>query len=109
MPVNLINEKALNEYLSDVVYHGQQMDSFSKGEFNSPEYVAQNKDAIVRSMVMQWMKHRLRSYLTEDNAEKGDFLQIVRKEEENLPAWVERCMAEGKTVTGLWLIRYRQI
>ncbi|MBR2274146.1 MAG: PcfJ domain-containing protein [Alphaproteobacteria bacterium] len=98
MPVNLINEKALNEYLSDVVYHGQQMDSFSKGEFNSPEYVVQNKDAIVRSMVMQWMKHRLRSYLTEDNTEKGDFLQIVRKEEENLPAWAERCMAEGKTV-----------
>ena len=47
MPVNLINEKALNEYLSDIVYHGQEMETFTQGEFKSTAYVEQNKDAIV--------------------------------------------------------------
>ncbi len=98
MPVNLINEKALNEYLSDIAYHGQEMETFTKGEFNSPAYVEQNKDAIVRSMMMQWMKHRLRSHLAEENAETRDFLQPVKKDEENLPGWAERYLKEGKPI-----------
>ena len=98
MPVNLINEKALNEYLSYIVYHGQELETFAKGEFNSPAYVRQNKDAIVRTMVMQWMKHRLRSYLTEERVETKDFLQPIKQDEENLPGWAEKCLAEGKPV-----------
>ncbi len=98
MPVNLLNERVLNEYLTDIVYQGQEMKTFTKGEFNSPDYVRLNKDAIVRSMLLQWMKSRLRSYLSEETAETRDFLLPVGKDEENIPSWAERCIAQGQVV-----------
>jgi len=64
MPVNLLNEKDLNNYLADIVYHGQEMEAFKSGDFKSTAFVEQNKDAIVRSMLLQWCKHRLRSHLS---------------------------------------------
>ena len=98
MPVNLLNEKDLNNYLADIVYHGQEMETFKSGDFKSTAFVEQNKDAIVRSMLLQWCKHRLRSHLSEDLLEHKDFLTVVKADEPDLPAWAERCLKEGKSV-----------
>lgn len=98
MPVNLLNEKDLNNYLADIVYHGQEMEVFKSGNFKSTAFVEQNKDAIVRSMLMQWCKHRLRLHLTEDIPEHRYFLSTVTADEPNLPAWAERCLAEKNPI-----------
>ena len=98
MPVNLINEKDLNNYLTDIVYHGQEMETFKSGDFKSTAFVEQNKDAIVRSMLLQWCKHRLRSHLAEDLPEHHDFLAPIKAYEPDLPAWAERCLAQGNPI-----------
>ena len=98
MPVNLINERDLNNYLADIVYHGQEMETFKSGDFKSTAFVEQNKDAIVRSMLLQWCKHRLRSHLSEDLPEHKDFLAPIKAYEPDLPAWAERCLKEGKPI-----------
>lgn len=98
MPVNLLNEKDLNNYLVDVVYRGQEMEVFKSGDFKSTAFVEQNKDAIVRSMLFQWCKHRLRNHLAEDLPEHHDFLTPIKANEPNLPTWAERCLAEGKPI-----------
>jgi len=98
MPVNLINEKDLNNYLADIVYHGQEMETFKSGNFKSTAFVEQNKDAIVRSMLLQWCKHRLRSHLAEDLPEHQDFLAPIKADEPDLPAWAERCLAQGNPI-----------
>lgn len=98
MPVNLLNEKDLNNYLADIVYHGQEIEVFKSGDFKSVAFVEQNKDAIVRSMLLQWFKHRLRSHLAEDLPEHRDFLTPIATNEPNLPAWAERCLSEGKPI-----------
>ncbi|MBQ7660025.1 MAG: PcfJ domain-containing protein [Alphaproteobacteria bacterium] len=98
MLVNLLNEKDLNDYLADIVYHGQDMEVFKSGDFKSPGFVEQNKDAIVRSMLMQWCKHRLHSYLAKDLPEHKEFLKLVTVDEPSLPAWAERCLSQGNTV-----------
>jgi len=98
MLVNLLNEKDLNDYLADIVYHGQDMEVFKSGDFKSPGFVEQNKDAIVRSMLMQWCKHRLRSHLAEDLPEHQDFLAPIKAYEPDLPAWAERCLAQGNPI-----------
>ena len=98
MPVNLINERDLNNYLADIVYHGQEMETFKSGDFKSTAFVEQNKDAIVRSMLLQWCKHRLRSHLSEDLPEHKDFLTAVKADEPDLPVWAERCLKEGKPI-----------
>ena len=98
MPVNLLNEKDLNNYLSDIVYHGDKMETFKSGDFKSTAFVEQNKDAIVRSMLLQWCKHRLRAYLAEDLPEHKAFLTEITKAEPDLPSWAEHCLAEGKPI-----------
>ena len=98
MPVNLINEKDLNNYLIDIVYHGQELETFSSGDFKSVAFVEQNKNAIIRSMMLQWCKHRLRSHLAEDLPEHKKFLIPVKADESELPAWAERNLADGKSV-----------
>lgn len=98
MPVNLINEQDLNNYLTDIVYRGQKMEVFKSGEFKSTAFVEQNKDAIVRSILLQWFKHRLRSYFAEDLSEHRDFLTPVKVDEPNLPTWAKRCMTENRPI-----------
>ncbi len=99
MPVNLLNEKDLNAYLTDVVYQGQEnhlfADANSRGHFESPDYVTQNKDAITKAILLQWVKHRLRAFLTDK--ENMPFLQPVSLRA-GLPTWAEKCLSEGKQI-----------
>ena len=95
MPVNLLNEKDLNTYLTDVVYMGAEMPEFKNGNFQSIAYVRQNKDAIVRAILSQYMKHRLRSYLIDK--EDLPFLLPIEKTPD-LPGWAERALEEGQKI-----------
>ena len=63
MPVNLLNEKDLNNYLTDVVYQGQETPLYTSGDFKSIDYVRQNKDGIAKAILAQYIKHRLRLHL----------------------------------------------
>ena len=98
MSVNLINEKDLNQYLADIVYHGEKPENFSSGQFKDIDFVENNKDAIVRAMLMQYVKHRLRSHLLQDKPEHRRFLTEVKSDEPDLPKWAQQCLVEGKAV-----------
>ena len=65
MPVNLLNERDLNNYLTDVVYMGQETPTYKSGDFKSIDYVRQNKDGIAKAILAQYIKHRLRSHLVD--------------------------------------------
>ena len=95
MPVNLLNEKDLNNYLTDVVYQGQETPSYTSGDFKSIDYVRQNKDGIAKAILAQYIKHRLRSYLV--NKTDVPFLSKAEMSD-NLPGWAQRNISEGKDV-----------
>ena len=95
MPVNLLNEKDLNNYLTDVVYQGQETPSYTSGDFKSIDYVRQNKDGIAKAILAQYIKHRLRSHLV-DKAD-APFLSQVQMSDD-LPVWAQRSIAEGRDV-----------
>ena len=95
MPVNLLNERDLNDYLTDIVYRGQETPSYSSGDFKSVDYVRQNKDGIVKAILAQYIKHRLRSYLVDK--EDVSFLSKV-KMAKDLPGWARKSISEGRDV-----------
>lgn len=102
MPVNLLNEQDFNHYISDLIYRGEEAEAYTAGNFKSLEYVVQNKDRIIKSMIFQWAKHRLRSYL-EDKPEA--FLQKVVWSGE-LPGWAKQALAEKRDV---WEFRSEKV
>jgi len=86
MPVNLINEKELNAYLTNLVWHGENVPSFPTTALNDVAFVSEHKDDVIRLIIAQYIKHRIRSYLTQ--SEQTDFLTPVDLNQPNLPAWV---------------------
>ncbi len=102
VPVNLLNERNLNDWLTDIVYQGEEALRFLtesgkslQAGFKSADYVEQNKDSIIKGMINQYVKHRLRAYLMSE--EEKPFLRQIQKEE-SLPGWAEKALAEGRTV-----------
>ena len=99
MSVNLLNDKELNDYLIDFVWGERGMpiilDGQSQENMMDANYIEQNKDAIVRSILTQYMKHRIRAYLTE--SEDYPFLTPVSKRAD-LPDWATRALDAGQKV-----------
>ena len=99
MSVNLLNDKELNDYLIDLVWGERGMpiilDGQSQENMMNANYIEQNKDAIVRSILTQYMKHRIRAYLTE--SEDYPFLTPVSKRAD-LPDWATRALDAGQKV-----------
>ena len=99
MSVNLLNDKELNDYLIDLVWgeHGMPiiLDGQSQENMMDANYIEQNKDTIVRSILTQYMKHRIRAYLTE--SEDYPFLTPVSKRAD-LPDWATRALDAGQKV-----------
>lgn len=99
MSVNLLNDKELNDYLIDLVWGERGMpiilDGQSQENMMNVNYIEQNKDAIVRSILTQYMKHRIRAYLTE--SEDYPFLTPVSKRAD-LPDWATRALDAGQKV-----------
>ena len=99
MSVNLLNDKELNDYLIDLVWGERGMpiilDGQSQENMMNANYIEQNKDTIVRSILTQYMKHRIRAYLTE--SEDYPFLTPVSKRAD-LPDWATRALDAGQKV-----------
>lgn len=95
MPVNLLNEHTLNNYLTDLVYQGTPTPSYTAGDFKSVDYVTEHKDGIVKAILSQYMKHRLRSFLTD----KPD-VPFLKKVDmcDDLPEWAKKALSERKDV-----------
>ena len=98
MPLNLLNEKALNDYLIELVW-GHNMpnilDGKSQENLKDAKYLEQNRDTIIRSILTQYMKHRIRAYLTE--SEEYPFL-IPLKARPGLPDWAIKALGNGQKV-----------
>ena len=95
MPINLLNERALNDYLTDIVYQGTTPPSYTAGDFKSVDYVAEHKDGIVKAILSQYMKHRLRTFLTDKP--NVSFLKKVEMRDD-LPEWTKRALSEDREV-----------
>lgn len=99
MAINLLNDKELNNYLIDLVW-GQDgmpriLDGNSQSNLADIKYIEGNKDTIVRSILTQYMKHRIRAYLTDN--ENQAFLTPVSIRED-LPDWAVRNIENGQKV-----------
>ena len=65
MALNLLNDKSFNDYLTDITYAGESVPKQQnfRGEFESPDYVYQHRDEIVKGILNQYIKLRVREYI----------------------------------------------
>ncbi len=98
MAGNIVNGRDLDNYLSDVVYRGEQKEVFNDGNFNSIDFVEQHKDEIVCSMLMKWANYCLKPYMSTKTPKTAIFLPLINVTERNLPDWAEKRMKAGEYV-----------
>ena len=98
MAIDLIDESKLTRYITDLVYQGtpQPIEQHLNGEFESPDYVSQNRDTIIKGIVKQYIRRRLRDYMVAIENEPA--FVLVNRNNPNLPGWVETVFAKGKKV-----------
>lgn len=98
MAIDLIDESKLANYITDLVYQGtkQPVEQHFNGEFESADYVTQNRDMIIKGILKQYIRRRLRDYIT--GIENEPAFVLVDKNNPNLPGWVETVFAKGKKV-----------
>ncbi len=100
MPVNLLNEKALNQYLTNLVFKGQSAATvagdFSRQKLSDIPFIEENMDFIVNYMVLQYAKHRIRTFLV-DNSDVP-FLVPVDASYPNLPDWAKQAISNNNKV-----------
>ena len=109
MPVNLINEGDLNKYLTSIVFTNGEVPhwvSESKGEsqknLQSPDWVEEHRDEVVKAILLQYFKKRIRSYITKDEKPEDErrkfFLRVNNSIYPGLPEWAKKAIKEGKKV-----------
>ncbi len=96
MPVNLLNEHDLNDYLTRIVFSDGKAPTILPQNLCDISFVEKNRNKIVKSMVLQWLKHRLRLYLTEKT--DAPYLRPVTLEQTSLPQWVVDNLNAGRNV-----------
>ena len=98
MAIDLIDESKLTNYITDLVYQGtkQPIEQHFNGEFESADYVIQNRDTIIRGILKQYIRRRLRDYITGIESEPA--FVLVNRSDSDLPSWVETVFAKGKKV-----------
>lgn len=98
MAIDLIDESKLTAYITDLVYQGtkEPIEQHFNGEFESPDYVTQNRDTITKGILKQYIRRRLRDYMTAIENEPA--FVLVDRNDSNLPGWVETVFAKGKKV-----------
>lgn len=98
MAIDLIDESKLTTYITDLVYQGtrEPIEQHFNGEFESPDYVTQNRDTIIKGILKQYIRRRLRDYMT--GIENEPAFVLVDRNDPNLPGWVENVFAKGKKV-----------
>ena len=95
MALNLLNDKSFNDYLTDITYageHAPKQQNF-RGEFESPDYVYQHRDEIIKGILNQYIKLRVRDYIL--NLEKEPAFVLVDKNRADLPSWTGAVFNKG--------------
>lgn len=103
MSINLLNEGDLNKYLTSVVYTEGEVphwvsenSSESQKNLQNPDWVKQNRDDVVKAILLQYFKKRIREYLSVNS--EASYLEPVKQNDENLPDWCKRALSENKPV-----------
>ena len=98
MAFNLLNDKDFNNYLTDITYQGGRVPSQQNlhGEFESVDYVAQHRDEIVKGILNQYIKLRVREYMLNQDGEPA--FVLVDKNRKDLPGWTKRVFANNENV-----------
>ena len=97
MALNLLNDYALNDFLTDISFQGnpQIANQGLHGEFESVDYVVANRDTIVRGILNQYIKLRIRNYIL---AQENEPAFIPVKDSANLPDWAQTLLSRGEQV-----------
>ena len=95
-PVNLLNEKELNQFLAKIVYFDEEVDFFETSDFRDISFVKNNKDKIAKAMVYQWIKTRMRNFLKEESPENKAFLIPLNPQSRQYPEWLNQYTIDGK-------------
>ena len=98
MALNLLNDKQLNDYLTDITYQGESVPKQPnfRGEFESADYVYQHRDEIVKGILNQYIKLRLREYML--NYQDEPAFVLVDKNRTDLPGWTAQTFARGEDI-----------
>ena len=100
-PVNLLNEKDLNQFIADIIYFGEEPDFFETAELRDLSYVKEHKDAVIRAMVYQWVKTRLRTFLITDTEQNQAFLEPLNPWNTSYHKILEQYTPDGHEPIGL--------
>ncbi len=99
MSVNLLNEKDLNDYFKKMIWgrcfiFERSLDqNVDKDKLSDVVLLEKNKDNVVKSIVYQYINHRLRSHLMRD--EKNPCWKPVESDVD-LPVWAKSALARGQ-------------
>ena len=98
MPINLLNDKNFNDYLTDITYQGNGVPKLPnyRGDFESADYVEQHRDEIIKGILNQYIKLRVRGYV--ENLENEPAFVLVDKNRTDLPGWTAQVFARGENV-----------
>ena len=98
MALNLLNDKSFNDYLTDITYAGEHAPKQQnyRGEFESPDYVYQHRDEIVKGILNQYIKLRVREYIL--NMEHEPAFIPVDKNRADLPSWTGAIFNRGDKI-----------
>ena len=97
MALNLLNDYALNDFLTDISFQGnpQIANQGLHGQFESVDYVVANRDTIVRGILNQYIKLRVRKYI---ETQENEPALIPVKDSANLPDWAQTLLSRGEQV-----------
>lgn len=95
MALNLLNDKSFNDYLTDITYAGESVPKQQnyRGEFESPDYVYQHRDEIIKGILNQYIKLRVRDYIL--NMENEPAFIPVDENRTDLPSWTGAVFNKG--------------
>ena len=98
MALNLLNDKSFNDYLTDITYAGESVPKQQnyRGEFESPDYVYQHRDEIIKGILNQYIKLRVREYIL--NMEHEPAFIPVDKNRADLPSWTGTVFNRGDKI-----------
>ena len=98
MALNLLNDYALNDFLTDISFQGnpQLASQGIRGEFESVDYVVAHRDTIARGILNQYVKRKIRDYIL--NLKNEPAFVAVDATQPDLPDWTKGVFARGEQV-----------
>ena len=98
MALNLLNDYAFNDFLTDISFQGnpQPASQGVRGEFESVDYVVAHRDTIARGILNQYVKRKIRDYIL--NLKDEPAFVAVDATQPDLPDWTKGVFARGEQV-----------